>query len=133
MPESDLQQRVLRALGSRLDTRLFRNQCGFGHVGRVVRREPNGIVILAGARPVTFGLTPGSADLIGWRSVTVTPEMVGRKLAVFMGVEVKTARGTQQPNQLVWQQVVRQHGGIAIVARTDNPTELQMLIDKELT
>lgn len=30
-----------------------------------------------------------SSDLIGWRSVVVTPEMVGRKVAVFTAIECK--------------------------------------------
>jgi hypothetical protein len=32
---------------------------------------------------VQYGLAPGSGDLIGFRSVTITPEMVGQRVAVF--------------------------------------------------
>jgi hypothetical protein len=132
MSETSLQSRILRALGSQPHIRLFRNQCGFGYVGTRVSRQDHGIMMLANARPVTFGLHPGSSDLIGWRQLVVTPDMVGRRLAVFLGVEVKTDTGRLQRHQQNWQHVVRQHGGIAIVARTDDPIQLQQLIDAEL-
>ena len=38
---------------------------------------------------IQYGLSIGSSDLIGWRSVEVTPEMVGKRVAIFAAVEVK--------------------------------------------
>jgi hypothetical protein len=104
MTESQIQALVLRELGGRDDIRLFRNQVGFGYVGE----PPN-------QRHVTMGLHPGSADLIGWKAVTVTPEMVGQQVAVFLSVEVKRPGQKLRPNQEIWKNVVTQHGGIAIV------------------
>ena len=103
--ETDLQQRIRLALGTRSDLRLFRNQVGQLPDPRT-------------GRPVQFGLAKGSADLIGWRTITVTPEMVGRRLAVFCSIEVKTATGKLRPEQQAWLGVVRGAGGIAGVART---------------
>jgi hypothetical protein len=104
MSEVKIQNEILAAIGSRPDCRLFRN-----HVGRVQDQF---------ARWHTFGLCPGSADLIGWRALTVTPEHVGQTLAVFLSIEVKTDKGKPSPEQLRWQKVVGQHGGIAMIARS---------------
>ena len=103
--ETDLQQRIRLALGLRSDLRLFRNQ-----VGQLPDPKTG--------RPVQFGLARGSADLIGWRTVTITPEMVGRRLAVFTSIEVKTPTGRLTPAQHAWLGVVRGAGGIAGVARS---------------
>jgi hypothetical protein len=103
--ETDLQQRIRLALGTRSDLRLFRNQVGQLPDPRT-------------GRPVQFGLARGSADLIGWRTITVTPEMVGQQLAVFTSIEVKTPTGRIRPEQHAWQRIVSAAGGIAGVARS---------------
>jgi hypothetical protein len=69
-------------------------------------------------RPVSFGLARGSADLIGWRTVTITPDMVGSTIAVFTSIEVKTATGRLRPEQQQWLDAVQAAGGIAGVARS---------------
>ena len=69
---------------------LFRNNIGMGWIGRVIRQTPSEIT-LADYRPLHAGLCKGSADLIGWTTVEITPEMVGRKIAVFTALEAKTA------------------------------------------
>lgn len=117
MTEKDLQSRILLKLGSHHDIRLFRNQVGFGFVGNVINRGA-GSVTLGNARPVTMGLMPGSGDLIGWRSLHVTPDMVGRNIAAFLSVEVKLTSGHLQENQVIWMERVQLAGGCAIVART---------------
>ncbi len=67
---------------------------------------------------MTFGLCKGSADLIGWRSVTITPEMVGQQIAVFTSIEVKSSSGRVKPEQQQWLNAVQAAGGIAGVARS---------------
>jgi hypothetical protein len=112
MTESTIQSRILRTLGSRPDIRLFRNQVGAAYVGHK-------LTDLSDARFIRYGLTPGSGDLIGWKSVTVTPDMVGRRLAVFLSVEVKTATGRPKPEQVTWKNRVNEFGGIAVIARSE--------------
>jgi hypothetical protein len=104
-PETDLQQRIRLALGTHPDARLFRNQVGSLPDPRT-------------GRLVTFGLARGSADLIGWRTITVTPEMVGQRIAVFTSLEIKTPSGRLSPAQTHWLHAVRSAGGIAGVARS---------------
>jgi hypothetical protein len=103
--ETDIQQRIRLALGTRSDLRLFRNQVGQLPDPRT-------------GRPVQFGLARGSADLIGWRTITVTPDMVGQRVAVFTSIEVKTPTGRLTPAQSAWLGAVRTSGGIAGVARS---------------
>ena len=103
--ETDLQQRIRLAIGTHPELRLFRNQVGQlpdPHTGRMVQ----------------FGLARGSADLIGWRTITITPDMVGRQVAVFTSIEVKTERGRVRPEQHAWLGCVQAAGGIAGIARS---------------
>jgi hypothetical protein len=104
-PETVIQQQIRLALGSRKDLRLFRNNTGSLPDPRT-------------GRPIQFGLAKGSADLIGLRTVTVTPEMVGQRLAVFTSLEVKTPNGRLTPEQRNWLEMVRDRGGIAGVVRS---------------
>ena len=66
-----------------------------------------------------FGVgSPGGSDLIGYRRVTVTPEMVGQDLAVFTAVEVKTPRGRVKAEQQQFIDHINSAGGIAGIARS---------------
>ena len=113
-PETPILRRIqLRA--TELGARLFRN-----NVGSVTYTDRHGQ-----PRTVKYGLHVGSSDLIGWTPVTITPEMVGRTLAVFTAVEVKTLRGKASPEQITFIEAVRRAGGIAGVARS--PDELPTL------
>lgn len=103
--ETELQQRIRLALGTHPELRLFRNQVGQLPDPRT-------------GRPVQFGLARGSADLIGWRTITITPDMVGRQVAVFTSIEVKTPTGRIRPEQQAWMGCVQGAGGIAGIARS---------------
>jgi hypothetical protein len=101
--EQSIQQHI-RIACSTGDTRLFRNNTG-------TLKDQHG-------RPVQFGLCKGSADLIGYRSITITPDMVGQQVAVFTSIEVKTPTGRVRPEQQAWLDTVQAAGGIAGVARS---------------
>lgn len=103
MTEQQIQQHIRLAL-SRGPVRLYRNNTG-------TLRDQHG-------RPVNFGLCKGSADLIGWTTRTITPDMVGQQVAVFTSIEVKTATGRLRPEQRQWLEAVQVAGGIAGVARS---------------
>jgi hypothetical protein len=104
-PETDLQQRIRLALGTQPELRIFRNQVGS-------LPDPRS------GRLVQFGLARGSADLIGWRTLVITPEMVGQRVAVFTSLEIKTPTGRLAPAQRHWLHAVEGAGGIAGVARS---------------
>lgn len=104
MSETTILQRIRLAASKLPGVRLFRN-----NVGSLQAKD---------GRFVQFGLHPGSADLIGWRTVTITPDMVGKQVAVFASVEVKTENGRVKPEQQNWLDQVEKAGGLAVVARS---------------
>ena len=122
-PESKIQKSIHAALGSRPDVRLFRQNVGQGWTGSDVGRFDNGAIVIHDARPLRCGLCKGSSDLIGLQSVTVTPEMVGRTLAVFVAVEVKAARGRATQQQRRFLDMVERMGGLSGVARSVDEAE----------
>jgi len=103
MTESSLMRRIMLAVAK--TTVLFRNQCGF---------------YVQDGRPIRYGIAnPGGADLIGWTSLEVTPEMVGKRIAVITALEVKTEKGRPTPDQLRFIEAVRRAGGIAEIVRSE--------------
>lgn len=75
-----------------------------------------GVMILRNARAFN-GLPKGFPDLFGLRSVTITEDMVGRTLAVFEGVEVKTGSVRQTREQKLFEGMVRGLGGVYRLVR----------------
>ena len=124
MSEAAIKRSIMLALGNG-DVRLFNNPVGNGWMGRVIAEAP-GRSTLAEPRRLAFGLHPGSADLIGWRSLTVTPADVGRTLAVLASIEVKSATGQPRPDQIAWAEAVRAAGGLAGVARS--PAQARLIL-----
>ena len=104
MSEAAIQQDVRLSLGKCPAVRMFRN-----NVGAI--KAPDG-------RVIRYGLATGSADLIGWQTVTITPEMVGLHIARFVSIEVKAPKGRLTPEQETWRAAVLKAGGIAVVARS---------------
>ena len=109
MPSEQSIQQHIRLTCSTGATRLFRNNTG-------TLRDQHG-------RPVSFGLCKGSADLIGWRTVTVTSDMVGKPIAQFLSIEVKTPTGKVRPDQRNWADQINAAGGLAIIARSVSDTD----------
>lgn len=112
-PEKLIQHEVQLLLSKSHDTRVFRNQVGTYKLedGRVLRS----------------GLAVGSADLIGWKTLTITPEMVGQQVAVFLSVEIKSATGKPSVDQLRWRDAVEKAGGIAIITRSADDAATQII------
>ena len=103
--ETRIQQEIRLALGQRSDLRLFRNETG---------KLPDPRT----GRWVQFGLAKGSSDLIGFKTVKITPEMIGQEVAQFVSIEIKTERGKLTDVQQNWLRKVKSSGGIVGVART---------------
>ena len=103
--ETKLQQEIRLALGTIPSLRLFRNQVGQLPDPRT-------------GRYVQFGLAKGSSDLVGFKTIKITPEMIGQEVAQFVSIEIKTERGKLTEVQENWLQKVKSSGGIVGVART---------------
>lgn len=105
--------------------RIFQNPTGQGYAGKATWQGRDVLVQKAGT--VKYGLAPGSADLIGWASVEITPEMVGTRRAIFVAIEVKSGKARQQANQKRFLALVAAAGGISGEARSPEDAE-QILI-----
>lgn len=105
---------------------LFRNNVGQGWAGKayIHRGAPfraeirGGDVIVRQARPLQSGLCVGSSDLIGWRTITITPDMVGQTIAQFVASEVKAENGKLTEEQIAFINAVHSAGGFACVPRS---------------
>ena len=78
-------------------------------------------------RHVAAGFGAGSSDFIGWRTVTVTPEMVGQEIAQFVAVECKRSdgHGVTSEAQASFLAKVHEAGGVAgVVINLDQVREL---------
>lgn len=103
--ERDIQARVWEGVG-REGATMFRNNVGAFKKGHIIKRF------------IRFGLLKGSADLIGWTSVIVTHEMIGKKIAVFTSLEIKKKTGKAKKDQIYWAGRVRGDGGYAGIVRS---------------
>lgn len=127
MSESKTKTDIMLAIGSLRGIRIFNNPVGSAWQGQTLQHTGTRLV-LSNPRRITFGLHPGSSDLIGWRSITVTPDMVGQQVAIFTALEVKAPGGTHKvtAEQHAWIRAVEAAGGIAGVARSPDQALLAL-------
>jgi hypothetical protein len=129
--ESNIVQRC-RMAASKCGARLFRNNRGLfvttdslKMIHAVAMDESaHGVLQLLNSgrlRKVRAGLeVPGSSDLIGWKTIRITPDMVGKDIAVFLGLEGKTEIGKASAEQNIFIENVLKAGGIAGIARNED-------------
>lgn len=110
--ESNIQARTRLAAVAK-KWRLWRNNRG-------AARTDTGTFIRFGLAndSKALGDTLKSGDLIGWRPVVITPDMVGKVLAQFVSVEIKTVDGRTDRARLEaqqrWADLVNNDGGYAV-------------------
>jgi hypothetical protein len=116
---------------------IFRNNVAQGVVSNSITwikgREQSvtvrpGDAVVRGAREVHAGLFEGSADLIGWTPIVITPDMVGRTVAVFTSIEAKSGTGRLETDQKTWMRNVLAAGGLAGEGR-DPETAARLIRD----
>lgn len=74
-------------------------------------------LLLVGPRPF-IGAPEGFPDVIGWDTVEITTNMVGQKIAVFVGEEFK-ATGRLSRVQKIFGALLTRMGGLFRVVRND--------------
>jgi hypothetical protein len=126
--EGVIQKEIIGALG--FLSRLFRLNGGKAWMSNLgpkgVITLPDGSKLIKAPRPVGLGFTmtngdsvPGQSDLGGWTKVTITPEMVGKDIAVFTAIETKRSKGGKaSDDQLNFVDQVQRQGGIAGIANS---------------
>lgn len=103
----------------------FRNQVGAGWVcppkqTKKYKKNGKNYVLLEEPRWIEYGLGVGSGDTVGWKSVVITEEMVGKKIAQFVSIEYKTDDGRARKGQPEWHAAVCRAGGLSGFARNDD-------------
>ena len=111
--EKSIMNRCLVKLSTLPGVRVWRNNTG-------ALRDSNGQL-------VRFGL-PGSGDIIGLRSIVITPEMVGQTIGQFLAVETKRPGGKQTEQQEKFESMVVSLGGVYVLAT--NPDEAMAAFSK---
>jgi len=102
MSEKTIQDRIRLAISESHLATMFRNNVGFDKI-----------------RKVHYGFCRGSSDLIGWSTKRITPDMVGKNVAVFTALEIKTKKGKVSKTQMNFLFQVGLAGGIAGVAKSE--------------
>nr|DAF19084.1 MAG TPA: Nuclease [Caudoviricetes sp.] len=115
--EHEIQNEIRVAVGKEQSATLFRANVGEAWTGTLAASKLNRIVI-EDARRFRSGLPIGFPDLFGFRTVTVTPEMVGRKLAVFAFLEVKKPGGRTSKAQEKMHAFLHEAGAVGGIARS---------------
>lgn len=105
--EKNLINETLLSLPSSM--RMFRINCGMAWIGKIVKRIKNKIII---ENPRVFhGAPSGFPDLAGWKTITITSDMIGKKIAIFTGYEIK-ATGDLSNDQKRFKKLLIESGGI---------------------
>lgn len=93
------------------DQRLWRINAGMAWAGKIISRTA-GKITLMNPRPF-FGAPKGTPDMIGFDSIIITDEMVGQRVAVFVGSELKaTPRDKLKKDQVNFKNLLVKMGGI---------------------
>ncbi len=117
--EHEIQNEIRVAVGTTQVATLFRANVGEAWTG--ICRRMNWIpdrVVIDGARRFQSGLPVGFPDLFGFQTIEVTPEMVGRKLAVFAFLEVKKPGGRTNKAQEKMHAFLHEAGAVGGIARS---------------
>jgi len=123
--EHTIQNEIRNALAG--EAFLFRANVGTGYQGSgkpvrtpypiTVNLNP-GDVLLRAARPFDTGLPVGFHDVFGWSEVTITPDMVGQTVAMFVSFDTKSETGKGSPEQIAFANAVIRSGGRSGFARS---------------
>ena len=96
--------------------KLWTNPVGLAWNGQIVNqfvRNGKKYTLLENARPVKYGLAPGSCDTIGFKTEKISGSIIPR----FIGFEIKAGKDTKRPKQKDFIDMVNKYGGIAGVVR----------------
>ncbi len=140
--ETDIAHNIMKAV-SPSGARLFKNVRGMFYTKDCVMALVSAMQVamktlqfgpvfeaVKNLRQLMAGLqAAGSSDLIGFRPVKITEDMIGRTIAVFTAVEVKTATGAAKEEQSMFIEFVLKNGGFAGVARSPKDAKNILKID----
>lgn len=127
--EGTVQRKIWLGLG--FVSRLFRVNTGRAWLSGMgpsgVQKLSDGSVLIKAARSISIGFSDvsgnpveGTSDLNGWTTVEVTPEMVGKRVAIYTAIETKASTGgRKRAGQVNFYDQVDAAGGIAGFANSE--------------
>lgn len=125
--EKNIQNEILLACSDK-DTALWSNIRGLAWLGEAKTIDLR-LVLIRNARQVKYGVGPnGASDIIGFKSIEITPDMVGKRVAVFTALEIKTETGKPSAEQVAFNKMIEEAGGISGIART--PSEAKEILKR---
>ena len=87
-------------------------------------RNNRGSIELGDGKRLTYGVGPnGASDLIGFRTLVVTQQMVGKRIAQFVAVECKAPGSEPSNDQITFINRIQFAGGRAGIARSAQDAE----------
>jgi hypothetical protein len=105
-------QTDIRLIAPKFGLQLFRNNVGvaFDATGRAIRYG-----LANESKEINKKIKSG--DLIGWRPLIVTQDMVGKTIAQFVSIECKSQKKHAKIKiaQTTWAELVKKAGGIALI------------------
>lgn len=113
MTEHDIQNSIRIALAHR-NIYTERMNAGKFWGGKVLAHDGRHLVLDNPTQVI--GAAPGTADLVGFRPLQVTPDMVGKTIAQFVAIEVKKPGERPRENQLRYLRMINQRGGVGVWA-----------------
>lgn len=111
------QVKTIIMAGCNAGARLFRRNVGLAWTGSRITKHPDGSITIHDPRPFKTGIA-GQSDIDGWKSITITPEMVGTKIAQHVEIEVKQGSGRLTTEQAAYLEAARAAGCLAGLARS---------------
>ena len=117
MTEHQIQNQIKDVLAYYHNLYIMRANVGTGWIGDFVKNADDSITIYKPRRFQT-GLPAGFPDLFGYKSLIITPEMIGKTIAQFAFVEVKTPKGKASKEQKEMHKQLIEAGAIGGIARS---------------
>lgn len=116
MLEHEIQNQIRLAISDAKIATSFRTNVGEAWQGDVKKLD-DGSLLIRNPRRFQTGLPPGFSDLFCVVPVTITPDMVGKQLALAAFLEVKTPRGQASKPQKNFLEQMKKLGAITAIVR----------------
>lgn len=125
MREAPIVRQIQLAASAIGDCRLFRNSvamCVLGKPERIRKAGPvmlnEGDMVVRHGRIAMAGWGGDTADCLGYRTIEITPDMVGKRIAQMCSVEVKSDTGRASKGQQNWLRIMLEAGACAGIVRS---------------
>jgi hypothetical protein len=119
-PENEAKEKFKRHIIPIKNLKLFSNVRGKLWSGQPVNVS-NGCITLKFPKRLDVGMHDGMPDMIGWRQLEITKEMVGQTIAQFTAVELKRfdGKGRATSEQIDMINLINNQGGYARIVDSE--------------